>query len=410
MSLQVAKAKREERRNIVDQMNALVPPDGNMSAENLAKHAELDAAQEKLRKEIEAVERTDTLDKEMKARVERRAIQSGRDPGAISEEDVADLDAFNTFMKRGLNALSPEQRAIMDRRHQIINTAQTGGNDTLGGYIVPQGPMQSIQDAQKAFGGMTDAALVTRLDTDSGNALPIPTDDDTSNKGAVIGDNVTVTEKEITFGAVTINAHLYTSKLVKVPFALLQDAGFDLNGWLMPKLGVRIARAVNEHLTTGDGASKPKGVITAATLGVTAAGQAVVTSDELIDLEHSVDPAYRRGASFMMSDAMLKVIKKLKDGQGRPLWLSGFAVKEPDTINGYPYRINQDVAVPATTTKTIVFGDFKNYYVRKVTATMVMRLTERFADVGQVAFLAFERWDGNLVDAGTHPIKYLQQA
>jgi HK97 family phage major capsid protein len=60
--------------------------------------------------------------------------------------------------------------------------------------------------------------------------------------------------------------------------------------------------------------------------------------------------------------------------------------------------------------KTIAFGDFNNYFIRCVVGTQVKRLTERYADFNQVGFLAFQRWDGQLVDAGTHPIRYLQQS
>jgi HK97 family phage major capsid protein len=112
----------------------------------------------------------------------------------------------------------------------------------------------------------------------------------------------------------------------------------------------------------------------------------------------------------MMSDTALKLVKKLKDGIGRPLWMPGLAVKEPDTINSYPYVINQDMATPAASAKPVVFGDFTNYFMRRVAGVQVLRLTERFADSNQVAFLAFQRWDGQLIDAGTHPVKYLQNS
>jgi HK97 family phage major capsid protein len=156
--------------------------------------------------------------------------------------------------------------------------------------------------------------------------------------------------------------------------------------------------------------------VTGATLGYTAGNSTTsgettsITYDDLVELEHSVDPAYRKNARFMMSDTALKTVKKLKDGIGRPLWMAGLAVKEPDTINSYPYVINQDVAVPAASAKTVLFGDFTNYFIRRVAGVQVLRLTERYADYNQVGFLAFQRWDGQLVDAGTHPIKYLQQS
>src|SRR5689334_1973561 len=99
----------------------------------------------------------------------------------------------------------------------------------------------------------------------------------------------------------------------------------------------RFGRITNTHFTTGDGVSKPSGVMTEATLGVTAASATEFTADEVIDLEHSVDPAYRRSARWMMNDDSLKILKKLKDTAGRNLWMASPADGEPDTTLGHPY-------------------------------------------------------------------------
>ena len=112
----------------------------------------------------------------------------------------------------------------------------------------------------------------------------------------------------------------------------------------------------------------------------------------------------------MMADSTLKIVKKLKDSQNRYLWMSGLAFKEPDTINGYPYTINQHMPAATTTLKSLLFGDFSKYFIRRAGGVMLMRLVERYADYNQTGFVAFQRADGNLVDAGTHPVKYLQQA
>ena len=187
----------------------------------------------------------------------------------------------------------------------------------------------------------------------------------------------------------------------------MQDTAFDLSGFLTRVFGERFARMVNTHCTAGDGVSKPSGVMTEATLGVTAASATEFTADELMDLEHSVDRAYRRNARFMMSDDALRVVKKLKDGAGRYLWLASPADGEPDTILGHAYTINQDVPAIAPSAKSILFGDFSKYYIRRIAGARVLRLVERYADYNQIAFVAFQRWDGALIDAGTHPVKYL---
>jgi HK97 family phage major capsid protein len=134
---------------------------------------------------------------------------------------------------------------------------------------------------------------------------------------------------------------------------------------------------------------------------------ATVGYNDLVNLEHSVDPAYRYGAKFMLNDATLKSIKQLKDTLGRPLFVPGLASLAPDTILGYPYQINQDVPSLGSNSKFLLFGKMDKYIIRSVKELSILRLDERYAEFGQVAFLGFGRYDGNLIDAGTNPVKYL---
>lgn len=156
---------------------------------------------------------------------------------------------------------------------------------------------------------------------------------------------------------------------------------------------------------------QPTGIVTAATLGATAAAETAISFDELVDLEHSIDPAYRQSGQcrFMFHDTTLKQLKKLKDLENRPLWLPGVAVKEPDTILGYAYTINQHMPALAAEARTVLFGDFSKYLIRDIMAVSLFRLTDsKYTEKGQVGFLAFSRHDGNLVDVGG-AVKYLQQ-
>lgn len=424
-----SKELRAKRAKLIEDARALIAGN-NPSAENNAKFDQMMAEADGLKAQIDRIELADVAAAEHNEALRSQAQRTGTLPDEEREQIALEQRAFGTWMRRGPAALNEQERAIYARCFEAQTNPEMPGGwrldrprsdlgisvDPSGGYTIPQGFFQRLIDAQKAYGGMIDVSFV--FDTTSGNALPIPTDNDTTNSGAILDDNPSnpVGTADPSFGAVTMNAYVYTSKMVKVSNSLLQDSAFPLDSWLAGKLGVRIARATNTHFTTGDGAKKPGGVVTGATLGYTAGGStssgstAIIASDDLIELEHSVDPAYRKGARYMMGDAALKVIKKLKDGIGRPLWLPGLAVKEPDTINSYPYTVNQDMAVPAASAKTMLFGDFSNYFIRRVSGVQILRLTERFADYNQTAFLAFQRWDGQLVDAGTHPIKYLQQS
>jgi HK97 family phage major capsid protein len=402
---------RAQRAKLIEDARALISGDAP-TAEDNAKFDAMMLEADNLKAQFDRIERADTefAAGQEALRSERRPTASG-DPD--QDRETLDLEAstFRTWMRSGPGALSAEQQPIFAKRFQA---AQSTGLDTGGGYTVPQGFYDQLMSAEKAYGGMTDVAFV--FDTTTGNALPIPTDNDTTNAGAILSENVQTGAQDVTFGSVTLNAYTYTSKLVLVSNQLLQDSAFNLDAFLSDKLGTRLARITNTHFTTGTGASQPTGAVAASTLGYTAGGTstsgstATISSDDLVELEHSVDPAYRRAARFMMADTTLKVLKKLKDGMGRPLWMAGLQVKEPDTINGYGYTVNQDMAVPAASAKTMLFGDFSKYFIRRVAGVQVLRLTERYADYNQTGFLAFQRWDGNLVDAGTHPIKHLIQS
>lgn len=132
--------------------------------------------------------------------------------------------------------------------------------------------------------------------------------------------------------------------------------------------------------------------------------------DDIIDLIHSVDSAYRPQSCFMMYDTTLAMVRKIKDNYGRPLFGPGLNGEEPDSIAGYKFYINQFFPQVAASAKTIAFGPWKKYVIRDVQGIVVVRLNELYALNNEVGFVAFMRSDGNLVDPGTHPIKYFEQS
>ena len=404
------KEQRAKRAKLVADARAIsdaVKDGETMSAEDSAKFDAIMAEADKLKADIDRIERLDDAEIELKNKIGHRAGRENISEDEAKAKAAVEAAAFKHYMRFGVNGMDDDIKSVALPR---IKAAQGTGIDSAGGYLVPTGFYSDLIQAQLAFGGMLAPGVCFSFDTETGNPLPIPTNNDTANEGAILGEGAQAGQQDTTFGAVTLNAHTYTSKIVLVANQLLQDSVFDLGSFLSGALGTRLARVQNRHFTTGDGASKPTGVVNAGTLGVTAASATTIAADELIDLEHSVDPAYRLGARYMMADSTLKIVKKLKDSQNRYLWMSGLAFKEPDTINGYPYTINQHMPAATTTLKSLLFGDFSKYFIRRAGGVMLMRLVERYADYNQTGFVAFQRADGNLVDAGTHPVKYLQQA
>jgi HK97 family phage major capsid protein len=407
MSRVLAKSLREKRANIAEQANAILAlaekeARSLTSEENTAfdtAHAEI----EELRGQIERIEKQESVDRELTASQGARTVEnrSGSEQRTdVQEREERQNAAFTEFLRGGAEGVNADNRqALAELR------AQSVGTQSAGGYAVAPAFYNVLTEALKDFGGMRDVATV--IATETGASMPMPTENDTSNVGAILAENAQVSETDVTFGIVTLGAFKYTSGSVLISLELLQDSAFDLNAFIARKLGERIARIQNAHFSTGTGSGQPTGVIPAAAVGTTGAtGQTTsLIYDDLVNLIHSVDPSYRTpGARFMMADGTLKAIKKLKDTQGHPLWQPSLTAGTPDSLLGYGITINQQMAAMAANAKSIAFGDLSKYFIRDVKGITVVRLAERYADFGQVGFLAFARADGNLLDAGTHPV------
>lgn len=338
--------------------------------------------------------------------------------------DLSDV-ALRSFLRGGVEEMTAEQRSVFDSpkgfRDAIQLRAASPLSDVTGSagqYTVAPTFYNVLTDARKWYGGMFQAGC-TVLPTATGTSLYIPTANDTSNVGELIAENTTVTQAstEMTFGQVTLGAFKYSSKLVLVPFELIQDSAFDIGAYVAKKLGERLGRIQNTNLTTGAGTTLPKGVVTGATTGVTgASGQTTkAIYADLVNLVHKVDPAYRANAKWMFNDTTAAMLENMVDGNSRPLLnstlngisggVNGGGIGGGATLLGYPIVINNDVATMAASAKSMLFGDFSTYFIREVMDIMLVRFAEKYMDLGQVGFLAYQRIDGQPVDAGLHPIQ-----
>lgn len=317
------------------------------------------------------------------------------------------------------------------------------GTLTLGGYFVPKGFVYDVEEALKYYGPMLLTSEI--MDTATGQPLPYPTDNDTAVMGELVGEGQQVTEKDVLIGQVLFGAWKFSSKMVKISLELMQDSAFDMETYIKKKLAIRIGRIYNNQFTLGSGTNAPYGIVPAVVAAcaapsatpwtganngygvpLIAAGSAAndggaetggtsIGSQDLDNLEHTVDPLYRRGAGYMWHDQTLRRVKVLLDKYGRPLWKPSVATGEPDRVNDYPYFINNDMAIcPAVAQNpapvTVLFGQLDKYTIRRVKELGIITLRERYADYGQLGLIGFSRADGQLLDAGTHPICYLIQA
>jgi HK97 family phage major capsid protein len=309
----------------------------------------------------------------------------------------------------------PDLRILSDPNENPFRELRTNAQSTTdnkGGYTIPEGFSNELAIAEKAWGGMEGVSRV--INTDKGNDIPWPSTNDTSNVAYQVDEasDLNTSAVDVTFAkALTLKAYKWSSGLVKISQEILEDSYFNMESILADLFGIRMGRGLNAAYTTGAGTTTISGVVTGATnSAISSVGATAITYNNLVDLLHSVDPAYRMNGRFMFNDATLAYLKKIIDGDSRPLWQPAITQGAPDTILGYPYTINQDIASIGASAKSMLFGDFKNYLIRKVRGDRFKILLERYAEYDQVAMVLLRRTDGQLLDAGMHPIKYLVHA
>ena len=407
---------RQQRAGVREQMRALheraESEERTLSAEEQESWDRMDAEIVALDGRIERAER-----------IERTPAEPVEPPvGAAPEQRTGPSDdtaenaelrrqAFISYARAGYAGMPAEQRQYLQRASwtPAESRAMGVGSDTGGGYLVPDDYRREIEKAMVMYGGMREAARV--LQTASGNDLIIPTVNDTSNTGEIVGEHQAVTTQDVAIGQRVLRAYMYSSKEVLVSLELLEDSAVDVEALLRDLFAERLGRITNTHFTTGTGADRPTGITIDAVSGVTAAAVNAVTTDELVNLEFSVDRAYRANAKWMFHSNTLRDLKKLVDGEGRFLWQQGgLQSGTPNQLMGYSYVVNDDMPQMLTGNKAILFGQLDKYLIRDVMGIRVLRLNERYAENHQVAFFAFSRHDGKLIDAGSNPVKCITMA
>lgn len=415
------KELREKRKGLVEGAQALLAKirSGEVKEEQRKeKEAEVDRMldeSDKLNSDIQREERAEKALKDLENPTRDRIVQDPNLSADESENQERYKRAFRTFLVGGLDEMTSEERQILRHGYRADNDKRAGGEKraqtvttTGGGYLIPNDWVQAIETAMAQYGSVLEAPT-TKFSTDTGALIPYPKVDDTSNKGQLLGINTQESEQALAYDVENFNAYKFTSKSVLVPFELLQDSAFNIDAHLQERLAERLGRILEQYFTTGTGSSQPEGIVNGSFAGYTAAASNAIAYNDLVELKHSVNPAYRKGPAvgWMLADSSLKLIRKLVDSNNRPLWEVSVQAGDPDVILGHRYYINQEMASVEASAKSMLFGNLSKYFIRRVKEMTLMRLTERYADYYQVGFQAWMRADARLVDAGTHPIKHL---
>lgn len=367
--------------------------DGIVSAEDTATYEKMETEVINLGKEIDRLERQQTLDIELSKPV--NSPITNRPAGAGEEKTGRATDEYRqSFWK-----------AMRNKNSYDVQNALQIGTDSEGGYLVPDEFERTLVESLVEENIFRQLAKV--ITTASGDKkIPV-----VASKGTAswVEEEGNIPESDDSFGQVSIGAYKLAT-MIKVSEELLNDSIFNLENYIAKEFARRIGTKEEEAFFIGNGTGKPTGIFNGtggASLGVTAASATAITVDEVIDLYHSLGSPYRKNAVFVMNDATVKAIRKLKDGNGQYIWQPSIAAGQPDTILNRPVKTSAYAPAIEAAAKTIAFGDFSYYWIADRQGRSFQRLNELFAATGQVGFRATQRVDGKLILA--EAIKVLQQ-
>lgn len=359
----------------------------------------------------EKIEREEELRANDQSFVEERErlAASGRRPGEQLEgPDAERRSAWDAWARRGMEGLTAEQRSLLtEMRAQGTSPAEAGG------FTVPTTLQAKVIEALVTYGGI--ASVCQLLQTDNGAPIAWAVSNGGEEEGELIGENKAAGEKDVEFGTATLGSHTISSKIIRVSEQLLQDSGIDMDTFLTGRISKRVARTRNRLIVQGTGAAEtadapaqPKGLEVSVGRGAMTAKASTFTWQEMNSLIHSVDPAYRAAPGFRLAfnDKTAQTLEEMVDANNRPLWLPGIADDRPATILKQQYVIDQAIADIGAGKKFAFAGDWNEVILRAVRSLVLKRLVERYAEYGQVAFLAFVRFGFVLQD--TAAVKALE--
>lgn len=357
--------------------------EGTLSAEDAQSYDRMEQEIKDLTTQINRQQRLDAMAAEMAAPTSTPI--TGRPVTPPAEE-----------RGRASRAYAEDFGALL-RGHPLIHNVLEEGVGANGGYLV------SEEMERQIAAGLLENNVVRQLahviTTAQPHRIPVAA---THSAASWYAENAAIQESAPTFAQKVLDAHKL-GDLIKVSIELLQDAQFDVEGYVTNEIVQAFSSKEEEGYCVGTGAAnnQPEGIFTASggTVGKTTAAPAKIEGDEIIDLVYALKAPYRRKAAFLMKDATVATIRKLKDNNGVYMWQPALQLGEPDKLLGYPLYTSPYVPAVAAGALVAAFGDFSNYWIADRAGRTIQRLGELYAVNGQVGYVATQRVDGKVVIA-----------
>ena len=367
-----------------DFLNDRADENGMMNAEDTATYERMEQEIDRYGTAIDREERAERMERELNAPT-AQTLTSRPDKAPFGKKGRASDEYNNAFWKM-----------VRDRgAHYTVYNALQVGTDSEGGFLVPDEYERTLIQALEEENKLRTLCKVIR--TSSGDRkIPLVASHGTASW---VDEEGVIPESDDAFGMISLGAHKVAS-IIKVSDELLQDSVFDVESYIATEFARRVGDAEEAAFIGGDGAGKPIGMLHAtfgAGTGVTSAGAAAITAEELIDLVYSLKSPYRKRAKFLFNDQTIKALRKLKDDNGQFLWQPGLQAGQPNTLLGYNYETSAHMPLIGAGAKPILFGDFSSYWIADRDGRSIQRLNELYAATGQIGFRVTQRLDGRLV-------------
>lgn len=382
---------RNKRKKLIETMDSFLEThqkDGSLSAEDDAVYQGMEDEINTLTNDIHRMERREAIEAELEKPIAKPLTGKPMNGSAADEDEETGVKA-KAYKKSFWNAM--RQKNI---RPEVLNALQKG-TDSEGGYLVPDEFEHTLVEALEEENIFRKLAHI--INTASGDRkIPVVA---TKGTASWVDEEGQITESDDAFSQVSIGAYKLGT-LIKVSNELLHDSVFDLEAYISKEFARRIGTKEEDSFFNGDGDGKPVGIFNGtggAQVGVTTASTSAITADEIIDLFYSLGAPYRKKAVWVVNDATVKSIRKLKDGNGNYLWQPALTADTPDTLLGRPVYTSTAVPTIASGAKVIAFGDFNYYWIADRQGRVFKKLSELYATTDQTGFVATQRVDGKLI-------------
>jgi len=379
--------------NAKDFLDSKRGKDGLIAEEDAAIYEKMEQEVLNLGKEIDRLEKQSTLDLELNKTIGTPILEK---PNCKLDNKVG--RASNEYREAFW-------QAMRNKKDVHVQDVLEIGEDANGGYLVPDEFQRTLIEALEEENIFRQLATV--IQTSSGDRkIPVAA---TKGTASWIDEGDEIPESEDTFGQVSIGAYKLAT-LVRISEELLNDSAFNMEAYISKEFGRRMGNKEEEAFMIGSGTDRPTGILAdsgGAELGHTTSSATNISFDEIMDLFYSLKSPYRKKAIFIMNDATVKAIRKLKDSTGQYLWQPSLTAGTPDTILNRPVYTSIYMPTLAAGNKTIVFGDMSYYWIADRQGRVFKRLNELYATRNQVGFLTFQRVDGKLILPES--VKYLKQ-